>query len=45
MQLPADGLLERAAELGKLRDAIAATTAGTGRLLVIEGLAGTARPR
>src|ERR1700678_1307321 len=40
MQLHADGLLERADELAKLRDAIVATAAGTGRLLVIEGPAG-----
>jgi DNA-binding CsgD family transcriptional regulator len=40
MQLHADGLLERADELAKLRDAIAAAVAGTGRLLVIEGPAG-----
>jgi DNA-binding CsgD family transcriptional regulator len=40
MQLLADGLLERAAELVKLRSAIAAAAAGSGRLLVIEGPAG-----
>ena len=40
MQLPADGLLERADELAKLRDAIAAAAAGSGGLLLIEGPAG-----
>ena len=40
MELPADGLLERADELAKLRYAISAAAAGTGRLLVIEGPAG-----
>jgi DNA-binding CsgD family transcriptional regulator len=40
MQLVADGLLERADELAKLRDGIAAAVAGSGRLIVIEGPAG-----
>jgi DNA-binding CsgD family transcriptional regulator len=40
MQLLADGLLERADELAKLNEAVAAAAAGTGRLLVIKGPAG-----
>ena len=40
MQPLADGLLERAVELGKLSDAISAARAGTGQLVVIEGPAG-----
>src|SRR5579875_967151 len=38
-------LLEREAELGRLRDAVTAARAGSGRLLIIEGAAGTGKSR